>query len=47
MIGPKNMMIMHYNNYDGAYGYDLMSIILYNPLLWGGMDPCSLLSQLY
>ena len=47
MIGPDNMTMMHYNNYDGTYGYDSISIRLYHPFLWGSMAPCSLLSQLY
>ena len=46
LIDPAGMMMMHYDNYDGAYGYDLISIRLYNPFLWGSRAPCSLLSQL-
>ena len=45
MIGPNNVMMMHYNNYDGPYGYDLISIRLYHPFFWGSMAPFSLLSQ--
>ena len=37
MIVPNNMMMMHYGNYDGAYGYDLISLRLYHPLFWGSM----------
>ena len=29
------MTMMHFDNYDGAYGYDLKSIILYHPFLLG------------
>ena len=28
------MTMMHYDNYDGAYGYYLISIRLYHPFLW-------------
>ena len=41
------MTMIDYNNYDGAYGYDLINIRLYHPFLWGSMAPWSLLSQLY
>ena len=41
------MTTIHYNNYDGAYGYDLISIRLYHQFFWGSMATCSLLSQLY
>ena len=37
MIGPHNMTMMYYNNYDGAYGYDLISIRLYHPFFSGSM----------
>ena len=33
------MMMMHYDNYDGVYGYDLISIRLYHPFLWGSRVP--------
>ena len=47
MIGPNNMTMMYYDNYDGAYGYVLIIIRLYHPFFWDSMAPCSLLSQLY
>ena len=31
------MKMMHYDNYDGVYGYYLISIRLYHPFLWGIM----------
>ena len=31
------MTMMRYDNYDGAYGYDLISIRLYHPFFWGSM----------
>ena len=31
------MEMMYYDNYDGANGYDLMSIRLYHPFFWGSM----------
>ena len=47
LTNPNNMTMMHWDNYDGAYGYDFTSIRLYIPFLWGSRVPCSLLSQLY
>ena len=41
------MTMMHYDNYDGEYGCDLISIKLYHPFPWGSRVPCSILSQLY
>ena len=41
------MAMTHCGNYDGLYGYDLISVRLYHPLLWGSKVTCSLLSQLY
>ena len=37
MIGHNNMTMMHYNNYEGEYGYDLISIRLYHPFFQGSM----------
>ena len=33
------MTMMHYDNYDGEYGYDLIIIRLYYPFLWGNRAP--------
>ena len=41
------MMMMHYDKYDGLYGYDLIRIRIYHPFLWGSRAPFSLLLQLY